>query len=275
MRLKSISLFVFLLSVILLSGCKASQEITYLQGAGKAAVMDSTNMAPIPDAIIKKGDLMTITVNSLTPELARPFNLSLVPTTGMGEYSQTNATAMSSGSGGLQNYLVDNQGFINFPLIGKISVEGMTKIALSEKIKSLIYPRYITEEPIITIRFVDFSISVLGEVARPGTFKINNESCTLLEAIALAGDLTISGKRDNVLLIRQAGNLRESVRLDLRDKNLINSPYYFLQQDDVLYVQPNDVKARSAKIGTAESLSLSAVSTLISITTLIISIVKW
>lgn len=274
MRLKSISLFVFLLSVILLSGCKASQEITYLQGAGKAAVMDSTNMAPIPDAIIKKGDLMTITVNSLTPELARPFNLSLVPTTGMGEYSQTNATAMSSGSGGLQNYLVDNQGFINFPLIGKISVEGMTKIALSEKIKSLIYPRYITEEPIITIRFVDFSISVLGEVARPGTFKINNESCTLLEAIALAGDLTISGKRDNVLLIRQAGNLRESVRLDLRDKNLINSPYYFLQQDDVLYVQPNDVKARSAKIGTAESLSLSAVNTLISITTLIISIVK-
>ena len=274
MRLKSISLFVFLLSVILLSGCKASQEITYLQGAGKAAVMDSTNMAPIPDAIIKKGDLMTITVNSLTPELAKPFNLSLVPTTGMGEYSQTNATAMTSGSGGLQNYLVDNQGFINFPLIGKISVEGMTKIALSEKIKSLIYPRYITEEPIITIRFVDFSISVLGEVARPGTFKINNESCTLLEAIALAGDLTISGKRDNVLLIRQAGNLRESVRLDLRDKNLINSPYYFLQQDDVLYVQPNDVKARSAKIGTAESLSLSAVSTLISITTLIISIVK-
>ena len=274
MRLKSISLFIFLLSVILLSGCKASQEITYLQGAGKAAVMDSTNMAPIPDAIIKKGDLMTITVNSFTPELARPFNLSLVPTTGMGEYSQTNATAMTSGSGGLQNYLVDNQGFINFPLIGKISVEGMTKIALSEKIKSLIYPRYITEEPIITIRFVDFSISVLGEVARPGTFKINNESCTLLEAIALAGDLTISGKRDNVLLIRQAGNLRESVRLDLRDKNLINSPYYFLQQDDVLYVQPSDVKARSAKIGTAESLSLSAVSTLISITTLIISIVK-
>lgn len=274
MNIKSISLFVFLVSVLLLSGCKASQEITYLQGAGKAAVMDSTNMAPIPDAIIKKGDLMTITVNSLTPELARPFNLSLVPTTGMGEYSQTNATAMSSGSGGLQNYLVDNQGFINFPLIGKISVEGMTKIALSEKIKSLIYPRYITEEPIITIRFVDFSISVLGEVARPGTFKINNESCTLLEAIALAGDLTISGKRDNVLLIRQAGNLRESVRLDLRDKNLINSPYYFLQQDDVLYVQPNDVKARSAKIGTAESLSLSAVSTLISITTLIISIVK-
>ena len=274
MRLKSISLFIFLLSVILLSGCKASQEITYLQGAGKAAVMDSTSMAPIPDAIIKKGDLMTITVNSFTPELAKPFNLSLVPTTGMGEYSQTNAPAMSSGSGGLQNYLVDNQGFINFPLIGKISVEGMTKIALSEKIKSLIYPRYITEEPIITIRFVDFSISVLGEVARPGTFKINNESCTLLEAIALAGDLTISGKRDNVLLIRQAGNLRESVRLDLRDKNLINSPYYFLQQDDVLYVQPNDVKARSAKIGTAESLSLSAVSTLISITTLIISIVK-
>ena len=274
MNLKSISLLVFLVSVLLLSGCKASQEITYLQGAGKAAVMDSTSMAPIPDAVIKKGDLLTITVNSLTPELAKPFNLSLVPTTEMGEYSQTNATAMTSGSGGLQNYLVDNKGFINFPLIGKISVEGITKVALSEKIKSLIYPRYITEEPIITIRYVDFGISVLGEVARPGTFKINNESCTILEAIALAGDLTISGKRDNVLLIRQAGNLRESIRLDLRDKNLINSPYYFLQQDDVLYVQPNDVKARSSKIGTAESLSLSAVSTLISITTLIISIVK-
>lgn len=274
MNQKSFLLSVLFITLLLFGGCKAPKDIAYLQGAGKPILIDSTIMAPIPDAVIKKGDLLIITVNSVTPELSRPFNLSLLPTTGMGDYGQINVLATSTGSGSLQNYLVDNQGFITFPLVGKIAAEGMSKNALSERIKSLIYPRYITEEPIINIRYADFSISVLGEVSRPGSFRINNESCSVLEALALAGDLSINGKRDNVLLIRQTRDARESVRLDLRDKNLINSPYYFLQQDDVLYVQPSDTKARSSKIGTAETLSLSVVSTLISLTTLIISIAK-
>jgi len=270
--MKNFFLFFPIITLLFLfSGCKAYKDITYLQGAGKPAVMDSTYMAPIPDAVIKKGDLLIITVNSVTPELAKPFNLPLVPNSGLSDYSQSQSISSTQGTGGLQNYLVDNQGNIVFPLIGMINAEGLTKFQLAAKIKSLIYPRYITEEPIINIRYADFSVSVLGEVARPGTFKANKETFSILQALAMSGDLTINAKRDNVLLIRQNGNARESIRLDLRDKNLINSPYYFLQQDDVLYVQPSDTKARSSKIGSAESLSLSAVGTLISIATLIIT----
>jgi polysaccharide export outer membrane protein len=150
----------------------------------------------------------------------------------------------------------------------------MTKSALVQKIRSEIYPKYIKEEPIILVRYGNFRISVLGEVARPGTFSIDNEKISLLEALALAGDMTIYGNRSEVLLIRENGSNRQTVRIDLRDKFLVNSTYFFLQQGDVIYVEPNKTKARSSFIGAAESISISVVSTLISLTTLIVSLAK-
>ena len=263
--------------LILLSACKTNQKVVYLQNAGQQISYNDTSVALIPDALLKVGDLLTITVNSATPEAALPFNLPLIPTMGgMNSYSQSNASASAGGigSGSLQNYLINNRGEINFPVIGKIHALGMSKIELSDYIEKQIYPRYIKEEPIINIRFANFKVSVLGEVNKPGICNIDNEQVSILEAIALSGDLTIYGRRDNILLIRENNGKRITVRIDLRDKRLIESPYYFLQQNDILYVQPNGPKSRSSALGVAETLSISVVGTLISLTSLIVTLLR-
>lgn len=264
----------FFLLIVLLTGCNAYEKIAYLQHAGNQAQLTENDHNPVPDPIIKVGDVLIITVNTNTPEAAIPFNLPLIPA---GEstknYSVGNGSYISYGLS-MQNYLVDMQGDIIFPVIGKIKVAGLKKKELSDKIKSEIFPRYITEEPIIMVRFGNFKISVLGEVAKAGSFPIDNEKVSVFEALAMAGDMTIYGKRESVLLIRENNGTRETVRLDLRDKNLVNSPYYYLQQNDVIYVEPNNSKARSSAISSAESLSISIVGTLISLSTLIINVIK-
>jgi polysaccharide export outer membrane protein len=266
-------IMVTVFAVMILTGCNAYKKVIYLQNAGKQAVMNDSVMAPIPEPTLKVGDLLIITVNTATPELSMPFNLPLVPTLGMNYYNPSQS-AISTYSGGLQNYLVDTQGNIVLPVLGKMHVLGMTKDALADSIKQQIYPRYLKETPIILIRYANFNVSVLGEVARPNNYLIDNEKVSILDAIAMAGDLTIYGRRDNVLLIRQGAKGRESIRIDLLDKNLINSPYYYLQQDDVLYIQPNNPKSRSSQLSTAETLSVSVVGTLISLTSIIITLVK-
>lgn len=264
----------FSLLIILLTGCNAYEKIAYLQQAGSQAQLTENDHSPVPDPIIKVGDVLIITVNTNTPEAALPFNLPLIPA---GEstknYSVGNGSYISYGLS-MQNYLVDIQGDIIFPVIGKIRAAGLKKSELADKIKNEIFPRYITEEPIIMMRFGNFKISVLGEVVRAGSFPIDNEKISVFEALAMAGDMTIYGKRESVLLIRENNGTRETVRLDLRDKNLVNSPYYYLQQNDVIYVEPNNSKARSSAISSAESLSISIVGTLISLSTLIINVIK-
>lgn len=265
----------YLLLVVVLTGCHAYEKVAYLQQAGTHAVMSDGEQAPIPDPIIKVGDVLMITVNSNNPESAIPFNIPLIPSGSdvSRTYNLGGGTNLSYGLS-MQNFLVDTEGIITYPVIGKLKVAGMTKIQLSESIKNAIYPRYITEEPIILIRYVNFKISVLGEVMRPGTFVVDNEKISVLEALSMAGDLSIYGRRESILLIREHNNQRETVRLDIRDKNLVNSPYYYLQQNDVIYVEPNDSRARASAISAAESLSISIVGTLISLTTLIINILK-
>jgi polysaccharide export outer membrane protein len=266
--------FPFIVLVVLLTSCNAYEKVAYVQQAGSQAVFDDKTKPGIPDVTLKAGDLLTITVNSNVPEAAAPFNLPLIPGgESMKNYSIGNSTI--SGGGGLQNYLVDHEGNVVFPIIGKIHAAGMTKSELAEKIKSSISPAYIKEEPIVLIRYANYRISVLGEVARPGMLSVNNERLSIFEAISMAGDLTVYGRRDNVLIIRENNKgERETVRIDLRDSKLIDSEYYYLQQNDVLYVQPNNQKARSTFIGQAETLSLSVVSTLISITTLVVTLIR-
>ena len=141
--------------------------------------------------------------------------------------------------------------------------------------QSKIYPAYLKDEPIITIRYANYKVSVLGEVNRPGIFAIDNERISILEAIAQAGDLTIYGQRENVLLIREnEKGERVSYRIDLRNPKLVTSDYYYLQQNDVLYIQPNNPKSRGSALGSAEALSISVVGTLISLTSLMINILK-
>jgi Periplasmic protein involved in polysaccharide export len=260
----------------MLTGCDAYKNIAYVQNAGKPVSYSDSIKFNSPDPLLKVGDLLVITVNATTPEAALPFNLPLVPGgENMNSYSIGSGSNGISGSQSLQNYLIDTHGDILFPIIGKIHVSGMTKTDLVNSIKSRIYPYYIKEDPIITIRLVNYKISILGDVNSPGVKEIKNERINIFEAIALAGDLTIFGQRENVLLIREnVDGKRETIRLDLRDKKLIDSPYYYLQQNDVIYVQPNGPKARSSFFGTAESISISVVGTLISLTSLVVTLAK-
>lgn len=263
-----------LVVALLLTGCKAYEKVIYLQDAGRQAVLSDSLPSPVPDPILKPGDLLMITINTNTPEAAIPFNLPIIPA---GEssrsYGQGNGTYLSYGFG-LQNYLIDMEGYMTFPVLGKLKVAGLTKSQLSEQIKSSVYPRYLNEEPIILIRFANYKISVLGEVVRPGSYNIDNEKVSILDALALAGDISIYGNRQNILLIREVGNQRNTIRIDLRDGRLINSEYYYLQQNDVLYVEPNKTKARNSAIGTAETITISVVGTLVSLTTLVINVLR-
>lgn len=245
-----------------------------MQNSGTPIAFNDGDIALRPDATFKPGDLLTITVNSNTPEASQPFNLPLVPGgEGMNSYGISKTSI--SGGAGIQNYLVDIEGNISFPVLGKLNVSGMKKNDLINLLKNKIYPFYIKEEPIITVRFANYKVSVLGEVNRPGVYDVDNEKLDLLEAVAIAGDLTIYGRRDNVLLIREnEKGIRTTYRIDLRDKRLIDSPFYYLQQNDILYIQPNNSRARGSALGSAEALSISVVGTLISLTSLIINLIK-
>lgn len=263
----------FLVVLFLFASCKSYERVVYLQNAGTPAIFSADEQYPIPEPIIREGDLLVITINTNTPEAAIPFNLPLVPGNLATSYSMKGSNNLSYGLG-LQNYLVDARGVLTFPVLGEVKVAGMTKRQLCEYLSEKMYPKYLTESPIVLIRFANFRISVLGEVARPGTYPIDSERVNILEALALAGDMTIYGNRADILLVRESNGLRESVRIDLRDKNLIYSPYFYLQQNDILYIEPNAPRRRSAGISTAETISISIVGTLISLTTLLINILK-
>lgn len=266
--------FLFFALILLLASCDTYKNVVYMQGAGVEVGFNDKDKALRPDATLKPGDLLTITVNTNTPEASQPFNLPLIPGgEGMSSYSISKTSI--SGGAGIQNYLVDIDGNIVFPVLGKLHVAGMKKNELINLLKNKIYPFYMKEEPIITVRFANYKVSVLGEVNRPGAYDVNNEKLDLFEAVAIAGDLTIYGRRDNVLLIREnEKGVRTTYRIDLRDKRIIDSPFFYLQQNDILYVQPNNPRARGSALGSAEALSISVVGTLISLTSLIINIVK-
>lgn len=214
-------------------------------------------------------DLLTIVVSCTSPELAVPFNLT-VAGPGSVAIGNTQLTAQPV----LQPYLVDNEGKINFPVLGELKVGGLTKKEAEQLIVEKLKP-YIKESPIVTVRMVNYKISVLGEVARPGTFTISNEKVNLLEALAMAGDMTVWGVRDNVKLIREgADGKQEIVTLDLNKAETILSPYYWLQQNDIVYVTPNKAKARNSDIGNSTSLWFSATSILVSLASLLVTIFK-
>ena len=248
-----------------LAGCSGSKNVAYIQGAGDADEDEYVQSTPLYDARIMPKDLLTVTVSATDPEAVQPFNLT-VPTrsTGLSTYSQPQ----------LQAYLVDNSGQINFPVVGMITLSGLTKREAELKIADLL-GKYVKETPVVTVSFVNYKISVVGEVARPNTFTISNEKVNIFEALAMAGDMTIWGRRDNVKIIREdmQGN-QNVILMDLNDRNIIYSPYYFLQQNDVVYVEPNKTKAKNSEIGSATNIWLSATSIVISVATLIVNILR-
>lgn len=258
----------FLTVILLLSSCGSSKDVAYIQNV---EALNAAQSSYLYDARIMPKDVLTITVNTLTPEASAPFNLVVSPTLNNGANGQTFGSNRA-----LQTYLVSNDGTISFPVLGTLKVGGLTKIECEKLIRDGILP-YMNENenPIVTVRMSNYKISVLGEVARPGMFQVGNEKINIFEALAQAGDLTIYGVRDRVKLIRENAEGKKEIHvLNLKDANIINSPYYYLQQNDIVYVEPNNVKARNSNVGQTTTLALTATSILISLSSLLYNILK-
>lgn len=255
---------VFLCLIAFLASCSAPKEVLYLQDI---ASIKEENIDKNYEVIIHKDDLFAILVNSKDPELALPFNMPVV-TYQIG--AQTTAQQR------LLGYLVDQNGDIDFPILGKIHVEGLTRMQVTELIKQKLMSEDLIKDPIVTVQFLNFKVSVMGEVTRPGTFDISGDRITLLEALSMAGDLTIYGRRDRVAVIREKDGKRRILYHDLRSSDIFQSPCYYLQQNDIVYVEPNKAKTGQSRINSNNSVGvwLSAVSVLASITSLMVTMFK-
>ncbi|MFG6409805.1 polysaccharide biosynthesis/export family protein [Bacteroides acidifaciens] len=260
-------LLLCLVAIFLFASCQSYKKVPYLQDV--KVVEQTVQQGNLYDAKIMSKDLLTIVVSCTSPELAVPFNLTVAsPASGAARNNQLTTQPV------LQSYLVDNDGKINFPVLGELKVGGLTKKEAEQLIIEKLKP-YIKETPIVTVRMVNYKISVLGEVVRPGTFTISNEKVNLLEALAMAGDMTIYGIRDNVKLIREgADGKQQIITLDLNKAETLLSPYYWLQQNDIVYVTPNKAKARNSDISNSTSLWFSATSILISLASLLVNIFR-
>lgn len=259
-------IFLFLLVATALGSCTSYKHVPYMQDI--ETVNNSTQNLPLYDARIMPKDLLSITVNTTDPKTSAPFNLTVQ--TSINAAYNTNTTTQAA----LQQYLVNNEGEIDFPVVGRLKVGGLTKNEAEDLIREQLKP-YLKETPIVTVRMANYKIAVLGEVARPGSFTVSNEKVNVLEALAMAGDMTVYGLRTNVKLIREDADGKRSIHeLDLTKSDLVLSPYYYLKQNDILYVTPNQTKARSSDIGTTTTTWISATSIMVSIASLIVNILR-
>ena len=254
-----------LLSFVLLFSSCSIKKFAYFQGADK---VDLNKQSAFYDARIMPKDQLDIKVYTISPEASAPFNMSSVSVTSAGQ-----GTSSTSG-GGSQNYLVSNDGTINFPVLGRIKVTGLTKEEcenmILEKIRPYMAP---SEEPVVTVRQANYTITVLGEVGSPGSIQVSREKINIYEALAMAGDMTVYGHRDRVKLFREnADGTRELHMLDLSNADIMNSPYFYLQQNDMIYVEPSIVKKQQGNILT--SLIIPVTTSLVSFAALIIAILK-
>ena len=251
---KSINVL-FLGLLIGLTACTTSKEILYFQN------IDDAELKPLTteyEAVIKKDDRLTIVVSGPDKMVCAPYNLTL------NEMSTTGGSLGTNPETATLSYLVDSNGEIDFPILGKIHVEGMTRNDLVN---------YLTEEigkdvkePIVYVSFRNYKITVLGEVRSPGTYTIDSEKFNILQALGRAGDLNLTAQRNDILLLREVDGVLTHHRIDLRDKEILESPYFYLQQNDVLYVSPSATRVATATTATGIwSVILSSITTMIAI----------
>lgn len=245
----------FLLLLFIISSCVSRKEMVYFQDIEQ--LRKSENRRTGNNLEIRPDDLLTIRVSAPEQEAAIPFNLTKT-------IQSSNAIR---GDAEPETYMVSNQGTIEFPVLGTIEVKGLTTFEVADKIQKMItdYVR----NPIVNVRILNFQISVLGEVAKPGTFDIEDDQISLSKALSLAGDLTIFGKRENILVMGETEGEKTYAYLDLTKANVVNSPYYYLRQDDVIYVEPRVTRRQSAGFTGLASTYLSIVSVLASLIILI------
>ncbi|WP_246124803.1 polysaccharide biosynthesis/export family protein [Algibacter pacificus] len=240
--------------LLLFNSCAPAKNIQYFNTPEDQVLK---NVAAAFEATIQSGDLLFINVSAINAEATIPFNLYETP---VFQNYVGNTKPIS--------YLVDDDGYINFPVLGPLHVAGLTTKQLVQKLETDLI-EYINN-PTINIRFANFRVSVLGEVARPGSFKVTNERISIIEAIALAGDLTIYGQRTHVLLIRVENGEKVFIPIDLTKKDLFNSPYYNLKQNDIIYIAPNKTRVNAAAVGPNTSVIISSASLLITLLALIL-----
>ncbi|NDV57781.1 polysaccharide biosynthesis/export family protein [Bacteroides sp. 519] len=233
------NLFSILILCLLLASCGTSKKILYLQDMPINQLEQITNKT---DITIQPKDMISIVVSSKDPQLALLFNLPRA-TVRMDHLSNN-----SSSNGEILGYTVDSKGNIDFPVLGYLNVKDKTREQLAQFIKAKIMEEDLIKDPVVTVDFLNLHFSVQGEVASPGEYSIDRDNITLLEAISKAGDLTIYGKRDGVIVIREENNTRIAHQVDLRSTDLFNSPAFYLKQNDVIYVQPNTVRAGQSTV---------------------------
>lgn len=233
------------------SSCTSSSKITYLQDvySNKAVIEKSQDYEPK----LQADDLLSIVVSADNPENTIPFNLPQIQ----------GSLDVNSTQNNIKTYLIDAHGEIDFPVIGKIKLAGLARSEANKKMVSLVSD-YI-KNPGINLHILNFKVSVLGEVNRPGSISINSERITLLEALSKAGDLTIYGKRNNILVIREIGGLKTYANIDITKSDFINSPFYYLAQNDVVLVHPNKTKINAASVGPNTSVIISSISLLLTL----------
>lgn len=229
-------------AALLLCSCGSAKRLAYLQDLQ----YETDTIGSAHYATIKPNDVLVIVVTSTKPELALPYNL----------YSVKSQMAVSTQRSSLSNsnygdyarqetegYLVDAEGNIDFPVLGRLHVGGMTRAELASMLKGTLTE--FMPDPIVTVTFINFKVTVLGEVLRPGTYNVMLDKVTLLDALGMAGDMTVYGERSNILIIRENDGIRQTARLNIKSKDIFRSPFFYLQQNDVVVVEPINAKARS------------------------------
>ncbi len=268
--MKKIIILSFLFTLV---SCTAYKDVPYFQNS---ATYDSSVSGILPDMTIKPKDMLTIFVTSSYPEGVAQFNMRDPRPIDEERVASGQVRVSQSTSGQIHHYLVDNNGEVEFPVVGHIKLAGLTLTQANDMVKAKIAP-YINGDADyqVNVRIDNFEVSVMGEVKYPNTFSVSRERLSILEALAMAGDMTVYGKRDNVKLLRENGYGEYEIHeLDLRDANVVNSPYYYMQQRDILYVEPNAAMAQEGTVSTTDRLWLRGVSIVISLGSLMYRVLE-
>ena len=275
MKIKSIfgSALCLLVVACLAAGCSTPKNVAYFQGTENAQIFEIAS-AQNKAFTVQPYDKLSIIVSCKDPALAQMFNLNVftntqaqrTPLNGTGSAMRDYNLAYNEGISG---FTVSKEGTIDYPVLGRIKVEGMTRNEVAAFIKGEIMGRGLIKDPVVTVEFLNTGVSVMGEVLRPGRYDLNADALTIVEALSLAGDLTIQGQRENVKVLRREGDKVQTFEVDLTDAaKLVASPAYYLKQGDVIYVEPNNIRKRQT---TANGNSITNVSFWISVASLLTS----
>ena len=260
-RMKSFKLLVVAAAVLLASCGTQKKSILYLQDAVADQPETIVNQYELK---IKPSDILGVTVNSRYAELAAPFNLSSI--------TFQNATTGKATGNQAQGQVVDDAGFISMPVLGKIKAAGLTRSELAADIEQRLITGGHIKDPVVNIQFLNFKINVLGEVGRPGEFAINSDRVTLFDALSMAGDITDYGVKERITVIREQNGQRTIAYLDATSTDVFKSPYYYLQRNDVIYVEPNDARKGYANYSQNKQYTVSIVSAITSAVSVVASL---